>query len=256
MLVAIAIGCLSWLLFFSAWSRTLYYSGPISLKLVEEIQQFPIGKLDRIIIDSGGGRYDAALDAASIIQANNIQVVVDGYCLSACASIILPAGHNNIAKPNSLIGFHNLPGLWFYLDRYTQTKYEISLQDDSGYSASKRTVDLFHKAKINPDIFVVLALEKGANCIGFDKEGYRDSRVYVNFTSDLIVPNRHIFDQFNWAFEKLDTPFNPVEIEKLVAPLRHDNPKLKVKIMDENFRYPTFMLNGDLGFTRFAKCLD
>ena len=236
---------------------TLYYAGPITLEFLAQVETFPQDKLKHIVIDSLGGEYSIALDVANIIQTNDTQINVDGYCISACASIILPAGKNNIVKKGSLVAFHNLPGLWFYLDKFTKAEYQLSLENDPVYSDSKLTVDLYKKAHINPDIFVALALGKGVVCLGVDKEAPAGrSRTFVRFSSDLYIPNKHIFDQFGWKFEELHLPTDEAEVEKLIAKLRPANPELSYKLEAESFKFPGLFFMGNLGFTHFADCGD
>ena len=236
---------------------TLYYAGPITQEFLAQVEAFPQDKLKHIVIDSLGGEYSIALDVANIIQTNDTQINVDGYCISACASIILPAGKNNIVKKGSLVAFHNLPGLWFYLDKFTKAKYQISLEKDPVYSDSKLTIDLYKKARINPDIFVALTMGKGVVCLGVDKKAPPDrSGTFISFSSDMYIPDKHIFDQFGWKFEELHLPTDEEEVEKLIAPLRPANPELSYKLEAENFKFPSLFFKGNLGFTQFAECGD
>lgn len=243
------------------WSRyvypkdTLYYTGPITQEFLTQVEKFPQDKLKHIVIDSLGGDYPIALDAANIILRNDIQIIVDGYCLSACASIILPAGRSNIVKKGSLVAFHNLPGTWFYLNKFTKAKYQISLENDPAYPDSKLTVDLYKRARINPDIFVALTMAKGVVCLGVEEEAPPGrSGVFISFSNDIYIPNKHIFEQFGWEFEELHLPTDEAEVEKLIAPLRPANPELSYKLEAESFKFPRLFFEDNLGFTHFAEC--
>lgn len=59
-----------------------------------------------MVVNSGGGDVDAALDMAEAIGARSSTVIVDGVCASSCANYILPAGSRRIVARHSILAFH------------------------------------------------------------------------------------------------------------------------------------------------------
>ena len=76
----------------------------------EDIDQLissrPKNTIDRIVIRSAGGHADVGLKVADIVRRDNMDVEVNNYCVSACASKIFAAGKRKILSPNSIVVFH------------------------------------------------------------------------------------------------------------------------------------------------------
>ena len=58
-------------------------------------------------INSVGGDGRAIISLAKFVSDNKIDVVVDNYCLSDCASILFPASRSPTLKSGAVLGFHN-----------------------------------------------------------------------------------------------------------------------------------------------------
>lgn len=246
-----------WLENYFQQTDTLHYRGKVDYELLKQIQEFPSSKLKRIVIDSVGGEYPPALEIAEIIQNQQIQIVVDGYCLSACASIILPAGQDNIVTENSLIGFHNLPGVWVYLEEYLERKYKKSIRKMPIYGDSIKTIQVYERSGINPELFIALTLGKEPICLdisGIVPRFNLKKNISIEFLQDIYIPNRSFFEQFDWKFKKLYLPESQEVAEKLAEPLRKNNPDLKLKMADKDFKFPSFFSEGDMNFHYFQEC--
>ena len=60
----------------------------------------------RVVITSGGGLVDAALDMAEAIHARGLDLEVPRACLSSCANYIFPAArHKRLGHPDA-VGWH------------------------------------------------------------------------------------------------------------------------------------------------------
>ena len=59
-----------------------------------------------IVVNSAGGEIAEALRIADIIVKHEIDVVVDRFCISACAHIIFAAGRKRFVKEDALVVFH------------------------------------------------------------------------------------------------------------------------------------------------------
>ena len=62
-----------------------------------------------VVISSPGGDAVESLIIARQIRRRKASVVVDGYCLSACAQYIFVAGVKKVIRPNAIVGFHGTP---------------------------------------------------------------------------------------------------------------------------------------------------
>jgi hypothetical protein len=64
--------------------------------------------LDTLVIDSYGGVVASALEMAALIRQHHLRLVVDGRCLSACASYLFAAADVKTVLPGSLVAIHGL----------------------------------------------------------------------------------------------------------------------------------------------------
>ena len=68
-----------------------------------------IGRGDRLFMNSVGGDVEAGLAIARSVLKNDMDVVVDGICLSSCANYLFLAGRTKTVLPLALVGFHGGP---------------------------------------------------------------------------------------------------------------------------------------------------
>ncbi|MDA9556252.1 hypothetical protein N9R79_01945 [Vibrio sp.] len=60
----------------------------------------------KLVIQSTGGSIEGGIHLGYWVYDNNISVVVDRYCFSACANYVLPASRNIHINSDSVIGWH------------------------------------------------------------------------------------------------------------------------------------------------------
>lgn len=60
----------------------------------------------KIKISSGGGEASAGWQAGAIVAQRDLELVIDGACLSACAEFLLPAAKSIEVDSQTLIGLH------------------------------------------------------------------------------------------------------------------------------------------------------
>lgn len=65
-----------------------------------------------IIVKSEGGRVYPSIELAQIIHAKRLHVVLDDFCYSACAELIIPAAIDIKAVNEPLIGVHGNPVIY------------------------------------------------------------------------------------------------------------------------------------------------
>lgn len=138
------VGC-NW-----AASDTLSVSGPITKSAVTEIKRSATPNIKNIEITSSGGNIVASIELAEWIQSRSFSVTARSYCLSACASIILPAGAKRFIRPNTFIGFHgSLFGRFkYYKDFYS--KDELA----SARAVAERLSSIYLKSGIDPKVMI------------------------------------------------------------------------------------------------------
>ncbi|MGZ3769173.1 MAG: hypothetical protein ACXWRG_05890 [Bdellovibrio sp.] len=112
---------LKWLLFlslFSGWSlchagewirtgpTTISFHGSIEIDELRRFQDIYKPTDETIILQSGGGRMDAALDIGKVlIQNKKLTAVVQGICASSCANYLFLAAQIKIID-HGIVGFH------------------------------------------------------------------------------------------------------------------------------------------------------
>jgi len=116
-----------------------------------------------IFINSGGGNELATLLIAQEIAKHEIDVYINGACISACAHLILPAAKNVYLTNDSIIGFHtNIFGWLPYLWEHDKTKYQDKFQNGlkiwNFLDANQANIDLLFCSAVlhdlSPDLIV------------------------------------------------------------------------------------------------------
>lgn len=90
--------------------QSLCFNGPINkvstTQAVEILESKPVKTL---VISSTGGSVHYALDIAEYIQAENIDIVVNHYCISSCANYFFLAARYKYVTEGSFVGWHGGP---------------------------------------------------------------------------------------------------------------------------------------------------
>lgn len=79
--------------------------GEISTKTVELLKNAP-SDVKKVVITSQGGDTKAAIAAARVLNARGFELVVRGYCLSACAQMLMPAAKKVTLEDMPIVGMH------------------------------------------------------------------------------------------------------------------------------------------------------
>lgn len=91
----------------SAAGQTVTYRGELDAAANERLFRQAKGRVPgRLVIRSGGGAVEAAITLARWVHDHGIHVVVDGYCLSACANYVFPAGRRKVIRPGAVVAWH------------------------------------------------------------------------------------------------------------------------------------------------------
>jgi len=87
--------------------RTVTYVGKISDQNAEQLLNRVKGKnLTTLVINSGGGEINAGMKIGSWVFDNQIDVIVDGVCMSSCANYVFPAGRFKTITDGSIVAWH------------------------------------------------------------------------------------------------------------------------------------------------------
>lgn len=91
----------------SVTGATIRIEGPITAKTAQRFQEALAAQtISRVQLNSGGGDVEPAIDIASAIFTNGLDVEVVGDCLSSCANYLFPAGNHKIISGPGVVGWH------------------------------------------------------------------------------------------------------------------------------------------------------
>ena len=86
---------------------TVTYRGPITEENTQLFLDLVKGKnLKTLVITSGGGDINTGMDMGRWIFENEVDVVVEGMCMSSCANYIFTAGKKKIIRPGAIVAWH------------------------------------------------------------------------------------------------------------------------------------------------------
>lgn len=98
---------------YAEWGRvsdsTVRLSGDIQKGDFEKYLQIVKTGYSKLELQSFGGVPLTALKIAEDIAKRNVEVVIDGYCFSACANYLALAGKRLTVRCDSLLGWHGSP---------------------------------------------------------------------------------------------------------------------------------------------------
>lgn len=79
--------------------------------------------ITRLVITSGGGLVNAALDLAEVVHAQRLDVEVPLSCMSSCANYVLPAGRRKLLGRRGAVAWHGNMAHVLYLQRTGQASW-------------------------------------------------------------------------------------------------------------------------------------
>ncbi|HWQ39982.1 MAG TPA: hypothetical protein VNM24_15470 [Burkholderiales bacterium] len=91
------------------------YRGELTEGGLQALKKLTAGRsVDTLIVDSAGGEIVAGMDVGDFVLERQLDVTVDGVCLSSCANYVFPAGRRKTILPGSVVAWHGSakqPGL-------------------------------------------------------------------------------------------------------------------------------------------------
>lgn len=85
----------------------IYFNGYITESSVTSaFDLIDEGDVTELVVNSGGGNTEYAMDLAEWMLGENIKLTVDELCFSSCANYFMPAAESILIKQGSLVGWH------------------------------------------------------------------------------------------------------------------------------------------------------
>lgn len=98
--------------------QTLRFTGQIDARTAANFNKLINPKIKTIVVQSGGGDVDAALQVGQEIHRRQLNIIVDGRCGSSCANYWFVAAAHKTVTEGSWVGFHGNPSSsLLYYDR-------------------------------------------------------------------------------------------------------------------------------------------
>jgi hypothetical protein len=87
--------------------HSAHYTGPVSAQHNDEFFARVKGqKIKRLLITSSGGEVEAGIALGRWVFLNQVDVIVEDYCLSSCANYVFPAARYKTIKPRAIVAWH------------------------------------------------------------------------------------------------------------------------------------------------------
>lgn len=122
-------------------NESALFSGLINKNTVNVfIAQHQNKKIKKIIVDSGGGEPIAAMRFGEWIHDNNIDIEVNGICMSSCANYLFTAAKYKTISSQSIVGWHG--------GAEQKNFRDLDLEYDVIYANLKNKIALTEKQKL------------------------------------------------------------------------------------------------------------
>jgi hypothetical protein len=138
-------------------------------------------------IQSYGGEIGLSMDIAEIISSMNTTIIVNNYCISSCAEVILPSAKNIIFNDKPLIGFlGNSIMLEFLANSIKPPGFENCTFDNA-----RRMREIYKRAKTNSEFWDLQLryLQLKNLSAAPTKQSNQCPKMQMNFIHDLWFPS-------------------------------------------------------------------
>jgi hypothetical protein len=127
---------------------TLYFRGSIDSGSDKEFLALVDARITQIRVSTFGGDVEPALVIAEFLHDHNIDLEVEGVCVSSCANYWFPAANRKIVPVGSYVGFHG--------DITSSIPYWHNPSAETIASAEKTSAKeqaFYQKIGLNPKLF-------------------------------------------------------------------------------------------------------
>ncbi len=178
------------------WHVDARIDGALSQEFVKAQQEGLFAENDTLIIRSPGGDSDHAIVIGNIVRARSMKVVVDDYCISACAQyIFLAADVKDIDRADLLI-FHSSPAARMALferagvDRFSPDLVRFRLRESMFYSILEFDADRFYDDVINQLGLVCILRQQGLTV------GQYETQIGARYLNQGVAYSKAILEEF------------------------------------------------------------
>lgn len=152
------------------------------------------GQISTLVIASGGGDVDAAIDIAEIVFERGLNVEVQVACISSCANYIFPAGRVKTISPGAVVGWHGNVTHLTYLNQLDPRRADEAAKQ-SNLRTAEREAKFFRAIGVDGFIcwFAKLPPYNVKGTYSMSKEdmenfGLRNIQAPLNYTSTDLSP--------------------------------------------------------------------
>jgi hypothetical protein len=107
--------------------QTLRFVGQIDQQTAARFNQLITPEITTVIVQSGGGEVDDALQVGKEIYKRRLNIIVDGRCGSSCANYWFVAAAHKTVNRGSWVGFHGNPSS--SLPYYDRSQFDQAFLD-------------------------------------------------------------------------------------------------------------------------------
>lgn len=189
-------------------------AGKIDEKLLRSFVDAP-DNFEKVVVKSQGGDVIAAIEIAKIIKKRNLDVEVNGYCLSACAQYILPSARNIIIRDKSIVALHHSPFSIMKMLEFSK----IYDESEKYKKVSNEEVKFYNEININIDYIKNSIYHLRPKCLtNINLKGFKGIKFYYQF----YIPKKNEYEY--WLGKKING-FWPKDGGELLEAINSSIPK-------------------------------
>lgn len=182
----------------SVEAGTIAFTGRINDAAVADIEKAILEGRSKLIITSPGGDPAPAIQLAFFIREHAVTVVAEKYCLSACASYVLPASPRPEVRPGTLLGFHNTMTGMYWATRSQDHDAAEKLFGDT----MRREQELYHLLGLDPALLLTPMIQVGSSCAAVVQNIRREPiSAFVRSRVLMYSPSKATLERFGYRFE-------------------------------------------------------
>ena len=145
--------------------QMLRFVGQIDAQTARKFNQMITPEITTIVVQSGGGDTDTALQVGQEIHKRQLDIIVEGRCGSSCANYWFVAAVNKTVGKGSWVGFHGNPTS--SLPYYDRRKFDQAFLDSLAKFAQQERA-FFQTLGVN----IELVQQSSTITVAFNRPAY------------------------------------------------------------------------------------
>jgi hypothetical protein len=181
-------------------SSILRYCGPITALGVQMVREGLDGRVRTLSISSLGGGLDAPLDLADLVRELRLEVLVDGPCLSGCASFVFVAAENRRVAQGALLGVHNTANSATFLAMGTFGA--LAATDDPLLERARREFNIYSRAGVSQYLLLEPQARINPLCVGIGAANPESGETVYELVTEQAIwfPTRQQWEEYGVDF--------------------------------------------------------